>query len=294
MWFAPGYPYSRAVEKLRRPIREQGVDFLYGELGEFYDPFEEHERAVRRRDPLLSPHGMLLALRTDDVGHAIEFFMKFGPLFLQRTQHRMTYGPGTTGPIDMNAFWALQLRFKLVTSLYAMRNESVDTLRGRFGDIATNQSRIRDSLQNFSHPGVEGPLIEAIRHFVPPWTAVGKSFDTWAMESSSGLRERAEMFVHAELGRAARGNEVVWAKDDEGRFRQVVLYDSLWSLIWELFAREASGDHWRICSHCGKQFYATRRNQKYCTTEIAALESKREWWKRHGKKWRRKREEKRT
>lgn len=55
---------------------------------------------------------------------------------------------------------------------------------------------------------------------------------------------------------------------------------SLWSAIWQFFARDTLGVGWRVCPHCNKVFYPPRRDRFFCTTELQQLHSKRQWAKK--------------
>jgi len=56
---------------------------------------------------------------------------------------------------------------------------------------------------------------------------------------------------------------------------------SLWTVIWQLFARDTLGVSWRICPHCNRLFYPTRKDRFFCTSRLQVLHSKREWARTH-------------
>ena len=101
--------------------------------------------------------------------------------------------------------------------------------------------------------------------------------------NDSKRNELALLIVERELNRHAEPKST-WVKVqphglvESVSFRLHLSRQSLWQLIWTWFAQETCAPHpWRICPHCNRAFYPSRRDRFFCTPRLQQLYSKRRW-----------------
>ncbi len=266
-----------------------GVTELWGRLSESYDIRTAYDRAVKKGDPYLSPHGLFRRLQPGDNFHAVEFLEKFGPLthpwslgeiplnkgrdpfknerhFIAKhvprhvptTRPRITFNEVIdTVRVDLKEFWAMHAKFRLIAQLY----ESRDDKKG---------------------------LIQAWREFYDnrprDWVVLGPGhFGDLERSGFRYQRSEALALVELELNHQMADCSVRWEPTDRSResWRLSIRMHSLWSVIWELFASDAARVPWRLCPHCQRVFYPPRRDRFYCTTRQQTLASKRKYSRRY-------------
>lgn len=253
---------------------------LSGDLSEVYNVRETYERAQRRSDPLLAPHGFFRGLAPGNNLHARDFLERFGPLRLTPEQQ---YSPVIV-PIRVNLgeFWRLHLRFCLAAQLWESRNDKArlaEAWRGVFEhhkEASKGESiPLGSTLPDPSDPGV-------IYYRLPfPWELEDQPFDEWVQSATlTTLKENALSLIHGELNLHIHGRRLGWERawePSKEKFRPVIWVDSLWSAIWEFFGWDTASISWRRCPHCQRFFYPKRRDQFYCTPRQQALASKRRY-----------------
>lgn len=236
VWWKP-----RAVEEDKSVTDSQNYLVLSGPWEE-YEPHKLRERALLRKNPLISPHGFFRSLATDNAGHAIEFAKKFGPLGdLPGPRHgSVRFG--------LAWFWAQQLRFQLISNLWESRNDPKQ-LESAWKDIAKHRCQAE---------WWQGPL-------QLPWDSA---------DIPSKRREAVFTLVRGELDLHTAGRTTTWVRYDGG-FKPMLKAKGLLFMIWEFFGLDTATTEWRRCPHCQRLFYPKRRDQFYCTPRQQALASKR-------------------
>lgn len=266
-----------------------GVTELWGRLSESYDIRTAYDRAVKKGDPYLSPHGLFRRLQPGDNFHAVEFFEKFGPLthpwslgeipikkgmdFLENVRHFMGKQlPGhvpltrprikfneliDTVRVDLKEFWAMHAEFRIIAQLYESRHDK---------------------------KSLAWAWREFFQHRPRDWAVPGPGYLDH-LERSGFRYQRGEALACVELAlnHHMADCRLRWEPADRLResWRLSVTMDSLWSVIWELFASDAARVPWRLCPHCQRVFYPPRRDRFYCTTRQQTLASKREYSRRY-------------
>jgi hypothetical protein len=254
---------------------------LWGYPSEKYDVRETYERARRKHDPLLSPHGRFRALAHKNNLHAREFLEAFGPLHLKHG----IYTFARQVEVNLAEFWSYHLRYCLVAQLWEA-GESRSALSKSWRDAFKYHEEVRQC----------GPLGFGERHrgwydppkvYYPyywPWQFEKKDFETWERETPTRkMREYALQLVGSELNLHLSDSEIIWERcweSTRAQFRQSILTKSLWSAIWQLFGWDTCQAAWRRCPHCQKYFYPRRKDQFYCTSRQQGLASKRDYARR--------------
>jgi hypothetical protein len=262
-----------------------------------YDVREAYERAQRRHDPLLSPHGFFRNLARGNSSHAIEFVKRFGPLVAEKLETVREGRPvwigldpshPPDGPLGVNLdeFWRLQLQFRHIVSLWeslngkealvaAWRTIANDHLSGRFTLIDT-----RSSIKVFPWEvaNAEG-LVEGRPWYCEERNRAMKIFDGWTKNTSlAEMRGCTLDLVRANLNSQSWDGKIVWEFGWEPtgkKLRPAIWQPTLLGTIWEFFGHDTVGMFWRRCPHCQRLFYPKRRDQFYCTPRQQALASKR-------------------
>lgn len=275
-----------AEELFRRYLRH--TTRLSARLLEPYNVRGTFERAVKKRDPALAPHGFFRQLAPGNNFHALEFLQKFGPLKLS-TEQRL--GHIRYLKVDLGEFWGLHLRFRLVAQLWESRNDRERLVQAwqeffrhheeasRWEVIPLGSTEEASQWIRFSEEALPIGSEEKYDHLPFPWELTKQPFDEWVRRANlAALREAALGLVHSELIVHTRDRHVGWLRGWEPtreKFRLVVHVDSLWSLIWEFLGWDTAGTPWQRCPHCQRVFYPRRRDQLYCTPRQQALASKR-------------------
>jgi hypothetical protein len=267
-------------------------------MGDKYDVREAYERGLRRHDPLLAPHGLFRNLAYKNNAHAREFLEKFGPLLLPpRTSihdpatrvHREGSADVVVNQpqmeIDLIQFWALHRRFCLVAQLWEAQGNR-EELIAAWRDVECH----REEASRFDDLGLGdeyGRRVDPPNSYYEmrwPWDFAKKSFEDWLCETPTDvLRDEALRIVGSELTLHIRRAEIYWERGWEStdvKFRQIVVADTLRSVIWEFFGWDTAGESWRRCPHCQRFFYPKRRDRFYCTARQQALASKRDYARR--------------
>lgn len=263
--------------KILTPLRPDTRE-LWGTLTDRYDLRSAYEKAHARKDPLLAPHGFFRKLAPKNVSHAREFLQTFGPLFLDSGPRLL--GRGEVA-IDLDQFWALHLRFSLVSNLWEslhLRN------RDRLSGVLSEIFRRRREFPKERYPlGTQFgmPTSKTRSRCKFPWQQQRQKVQTWLRTASlEEIRQCALSLVHLELNAHTRDRQIGWQKGWERsgeKFRLEIWIESLWSAIWEFFGTDTAGIAWRRCPHCQQLFYPRRRDQFYCTPRQQALASKRRY-----------------
>jgi len=245
--------------------------FSLGPKWEIYDARQAYERAQRKHDPLLSPHGFFRRLIHGSDAHAKEFFEKFGPLEGGPMPDRRRPVHGLV-EFNLGFFWRRHLRFCLVARLWESRNDKKG-LAAAWHEVAENRDKV--SAQNDSLLGDS---------WMAPWDLSRTKFDDWVnCANFATLRSHAIWLVQRELNIHSKDSEVIWERGWEPtgeRFRPTIRPRSLRAMIWEFFGLDTASIPWRRCPHCQRLFYPKRRDQFYCTSRQQGLASKRAYARR--------------
>ena len=258
---------------------QEGGRLLVGPPWEFYNARTIYEKAQKKHDPLLSPHGFFRRLANHNDTHAREFIERFGPLIAGKGQRIHPLGPPPL-PVEVNLedFWLRHIEFTQTMCLWENRNSKKE-LEAAWRNIAQNYPLRRDVFD----PDRSGLIL--------PWDLANEGrvldssrsdmhvFEEWAKNTSfEDMRRWTVWLVRSELNSNTAGSRAFWDAgwDRTGeKFRQVVMSHSLWSMMWELFGFDTTETCWRRCPHCQRLFYPKRRDQLYCTSRQQGLASKR-------------------
>jgi hypothetical protein len=271
---------------------------LYGNISEWYDVREAYEKGLRRHDPLWAPHGLFCGLAHGNNKHAREFLEMFGPLWLpegasisspefhiRREGSREVPVIQNQIEIDLTQFWGLHRRFCLVEQLWkATGNASKLVSAWRDLECHREEASAFDVLPLGACWGGRSDPPESYYDAWWPWDHPKQKFEEWLRDTPTGvLCSEALKIVDRELNLHIRGAQIYWERGWEptgAKFRQIVAADNLWSVMWEFFGWDTSGQSWRRCPHCQRLFYPKRRDQFYCTSRQQALASKRDYARR--------------
>jgi hypothetical protein len=273
-----------------------------------YDVEEKYHRAISKKAPYISPHGTFFAI--EGYYQAIKFLRDFGPLEHHAPCVIKAWGLDLGAPrdsgrrcwVNLEEFWRRQRRYKTAVNLYQAFDD-LERLKAAWSEIYWNEihvdlddlDRIQPPLLKWEkdHILVAGDLILRGQDIpVRP-----ELFEEWLEKASvEDLKLLALEVITRELKTFA-GNQTVWRhciRDGHPVFTLVTRQTSLWSAMWQFFARDSDGGvKWRICPHCQKLFVPPRKDRMCCTARIQELYSKRIWWaqnrgkmarlKRHGR-----------
>ena len=249
--------------------------------GDSYSPREVREKAIKRKDPFISPHSTFRGIR--NAYQAIQFLRDFGPLSRDDPATIFVDRRRVSEPhffINLNEFFRMQRIYAAIADLWdkypdveMLRESWTRILRAKNGPFELyythmdtwHVSERASDAENFSWASEPDPL---------EWTTSGPATELQSL--TFGLISR-------ELQRHLPG-KIEWTLrlDEQGRptFRPEAAITSLWSAMWESFALDSVGGIvWRICPHCGKVFYPARRDRFFCTPRLQQLHSKRTWWR---------------
>lgn len=258
-----------------------------------------YERACRKRDPALSPHTALRLLEYGKPSDAFAFLEKFGPFWLEGSDLLpgqpsdsdvyVTAGPTMTVWLNLDVFWAAQRRYVTVVELLgAYRGDGRLSLRNAWKVLVDHLDEIDK---------VRPPLLDQLRLAVwaapeeePASIADRDKFLKWLLAPDRHLRERTPNFIGDELNHQAHDCKPWWRWVEGQGFVMSLSSMSLWAIIWQLFARDTLGVSWRVCPHCNRLFYPTRKDRFFCTSRLQVLHSKRQWARTHRKSSARKRQ----
>jgi hypothetical protein len=259
---------------------------------EHYEIQPLYERARRKRDPTLSPHTALRLLEYGNPSDAFAYLEKFGPFWLggsgllpgqpSDSDAYVTAGPTMTTWLNLDLFWAAQRRFVAVAELFgAYRGDVRLSLRNAWKALVDHLDEINK---------VRPPLLDQLRLAVwaapeeePPSIADRAGLLKWLLAPDRYLRERTPNFVADELNHQVRDSKPWWRWAEGRGFVMSLSSTSLWAIIWQLFARDTLGVSWRICPHCNRLFYPSRKDRFFCTSRLQVLHSKRQWARTHRK-----------
>ena len=275
-------PCSRELrEDFLRKHHKEGFS-LWGYAADKYDVSETYERARRKRDPLLSPHGFFRSLDHKNNLHAREFLENFGPL----------HWPGglLTVPrqfeVELPDFWSYHLRFCMVAQLWEARNSKSELLKA-WRHAYEHYGELIKELEPLGFGERFGSWYDPPRIHYPyvwPWQYEKKDFESWGRETPIvQLRDYALQLIGSELNLHVSDCEIMWERcwePTKEQFRQSIRTKSLWSSIWQLFGWDTCQLAWRRCPHCQKYFYPRRKDQFYCTSRQQGLASKRNYARR--------------
>jgi hypothetical protein len=291
-------PWTKELrEGFFRKHHKEAAKF-WGLFGEKYDVRAAYERGLRRHDPLLAPHGLFRSLAYKNNAHAREFLEKFGPPLLpprtsiyspevrvRRESSRDVLFIQNQLEIDLRQFWSLHRRFCLVVRLWEAKSNR-EALIAAWRDVERyrEEASIFDVLGLGEEYGGRTDPPHTYYEMLWPWDFARKNVEDWLSEApTSVLSNEALRLVGSELTLHIRGAEIYWDRGWEStgtKFRQIVVADNLWSVMWEFFGWDTAGESWRQCPHCRRFFYPKRRDQFYCTSRQQALASKREYARR--------------
>jgi hypothetical protein len=252
---------------------------LLGILGEKYDLQDAYETGQAKRRLDLTPHGFFLQLAPGNRGHAKEFLGKFGPLKL--TAGDRILGSGTHTIVNLDEFWSMHLRFRLVTELWNSLHRR-DALSEAFVRINQNRERASNHQEFLLATEPSPPPATTVRAYKFPWEHSRQSVEEWLQTVKlADLRRAALYLVNIELNIHARDFRFIWGRGWEAsasKFRPVIWLDSLWAAMWQFWGMDTNaGLTARRCPHCQKLFYPKRRDQFYCTPRQQGLASKRQY-----------------
>jgi len=247
--------------------------------GDQYSPREARERAIKKRNPFLSPHSTFRGIR--NTYQAIQFLRDFGPLSSDSSATLLVKRDPPNNPqffIRLDEFARLQQKFAAITDLWE-KLPDIDLLRQAWKQILSashppfvlflTMGRWRPFEGS---PGIGGfPLLESgLAEWLassPPDELRGMTFGLIAHETRQHLAAEIEWIVRPD-------------EFKRPRFTPSAPFTSLWAWMWEAFALDtAAGVSWKICPHCGKVFYPPRRDRFFCTPRQQQLHSKRAWWR---------------
>lgn len=249
-----------------------------------------YEQARRDRDPALSPHTALRILEYGNPSDAFTFLERFGPFWLEgsdllpgeisESAAYLVAGPMMTTWFNLDIFWAAQRRYVGVAELLgAYRGDVPLSLRSAWKAVIDHLDEINK---------VPGPLLDQLRLAVwaapeeePPSTTDREGLLKWLLSPDRHLRDRTPHFIGEELNRQVRDCKPWWRWVEGQGFVMSLSSTSLWAVIWQLFARDTLGVSWRICPHCNRLFYPTRKDRFFCTSRLQVLHSKRQWAETH-------------
>jgi hypothetical protein len=276
----PPHRWHRIPDKWEnRVLFEEGKAFpwVLVKLGEQYRIRELADSARFRNDPELAPYVAFRRLAYGNSAVALGFLKEFGPLF--RTD--MTRDPEMW--VDLNEFWAKQIRLASIVRLYESINDP-DALRLatlnliQHADAINSAGPAKLGMMPHTHEGVE--FIQ-VAHLCRPDDTMLIENPEYPGMSFSSLRHHAMELIGAELTLHTNGglaSSWIAEEDADGhpRFRPERAILSLWAGMWELFGLDTwTGLGWRACRICGKYFYPLQRNSDCCTPTHQALWSKR-------------------
>jgi len=264
--------------KVTAPAGPNSREF-YGCLTQAYSLREQYDFAHSKRKVNLAPHGFFRQLAPGNNCHAREFLYRFGPLKLDAGAR--IYGHGKHLTVDLEEFWRLHLRFRLIANLWESLHDKSSLIQALL-DI---QNR-RDQAHEDFPLGVElsPPPATTWREYRFPWQLEQQPPTEWLQKADfEQLRTIALYILNLELNIHTLRSRIIWQRGWEPsgeRFRPARWVDSLWSAIWESFGMDISGTAWRRCPHCQQLFYPKRRDQYYCSPRQQALASKRDYARR--------------
>ena len=251
---------------------------VVGSLTEPYDLQEAYEKACANKKLDLAPNVRFRKLRFRENSEAKEYLETFGPLTLDMGQRLL--GSGTIR-VDLHKFWALQLRFALIATVW----ESLDDREQLANAILELYQRRGEWSGHGEFPLGQtfGPPPDSKRAGIYkfPWQSQRQNATAWLKSATiDEMREWTLQVVLRELNIHARNQRIRWQRgweESERKFRTAVWIDSLWSAIWQFSGWDTSCLSWRRCPHCKRFFYPKRRDQFYCTPRQQALWSKRRY-----------------
>jgi hypothetical protein len=250
---------------------------LVGTLSEEYDLQDRYEVGQEKKRLDLTPHGFFLQLAPGNRGHAREFLGKFGPLKLAPGERIL----GTHTIVNLDEFWAMHLRFRLVTELWnSLQHRSA--LSQAFVRISRDRERASRHQEFVLATESSPPPTANVRAFEFPWERSRQSVEEWLQTVKlADLRRTALYLVNIELNIHCRALRFIWSRGWEGsasKFRPVIWLDSLWAAMWQFWGMDTNtGLPARRCPHCQELFYPKRRDQFYCTPRQQSLASKRQY-----------------
>lgn len=252
---------------------------LLGILGEQYDLQDAYEAGQAKRRLDLTPHGFFLQLAPENRGHAKEFLQKFGPLKLNLGDRSV--GNGFHAGVNLDEFWSMHLRFRLVTELWDSLHHR-DALSQAFVKISQNRERASHHQEFILATEPSPPPAITVRTYKFPWEQSRQPVEKWLRTVKlADLRRDALYVVNIELNIHARAFRLIWGRGWEAsatKFRPVIWLDSLWAAMWQFWGMDTNaGLTARRCPHCQKLFYPKRRDQFYCTPRQQGLASKRQY-----------------
>lgn len=306
----PPEPSGLSPHHKEFPQRINSATHVRGELGPSYNVRAAWEKALKKCDPLFSPHGFLRSLQPGNNHHALEFLATFGPLTIPQAEEHVS-----SVDVDLQAFWRDQQLFSQLIRLYEVRDEP-RALKDAWRIVIEHRPpheifKSLRALEFFAHtPGLIRPSPELLRtktvaqlsHFMMRCEEARRDLIVMAEagaraefpESGSlpfGLSDiltRPTKVQHAEalgllyieLNRHVGERLVKWHLKADSWTMKVSAPNSLWDMIWELFAMDSAGIEWRVCPHCNRLFYPPRRDRYYCTSRQQILASKRDYARR--------------
>jgi hypothetical protein len=255
-----------------------------------YEPHAAYDRACKQRNPKLSPHTAFR--RVSKLSDLLFFLRDFGPLTNGKAPGVIRDGGREPGPeegivewlpedepkkfVNLDDFWRKQRHYDGVVRLWDVLAQH-EGLKAQWQRLLVERSEpFYDEAEDWWH--------------IEQWSAESKessrSVDLveWVSNlSAHDLRISTTGFIVRQVRENATGGMFWrWHKDGLGGilFAPEAKVGSLWAAIWEFFALDTGAGHiWRVCPHCGKLFYPSRRDRFFCTPRQQQLYSKRRYWR---------------
>lgn len=263
-----------------------------------YNVREVYELAQKRKDPLLSPHGMFRHLAPRNNYHAVQFLERFGPLKHQgislaeakKRKLRKASDVVRVKVVDLTNFWDCHAEFCVANQLYEALDDK-KLLSAAWKELieipkplpwfSKDTFRFIEKLPGISVAGEIGP---------PTAKTYFQNYKRWILDAD--FREQqteALAVIDFALNHYLKDRWLHWEEYEPRKFRMVLAFRTLWDGIWELFAWDTAGITWRRCPHCQGLFYPKRKDQFYCNPRQQALASKKEYARKRRQRERRKR-----
>jgi hypothetical protein len=294
-------------------IRNPATFFLFVPCLRPYKVEEAYERGKRESDGQYSPHTAFRSLKTGDILDALDYVNEFGPLeLLDESESRRAIRPEDLleiddifcgeeelgveeGPthrerciwVDVEDFYQKQQRFVAIAKLWESR-ETPQALRSALSELS--RLSVHPQIGVRTYPDAFG-FVSAF-----PWE--DGYFHKWARKAGDKrLMEAAAEIIARELDLNTDRMRLSWVCRDSSRlqFHLIPYATSLWSAVWQLFARDTSaGAGWRVCPHCSKLFYPKRKDSYFCEPKFQKLHAANRWWSEHSEEELHKRREGRS
>jgi hypothetical protein len=273
-------------------MEDESAPSVLVSLGDAYNYRSAYAEARKKKDPLLSPHGLFRNLEPGYHKHAFQFMQQFGPLFIESS----TRLRGESWWLSLADFWDRQARFLALAKLWEDRFDP--------HKLQQHWAALGDQHERLDRAGAAplGCIPDPIRRFIPfcrmPWQAKDDQIRSPTANASLQQRRVYEL-VKSELILHTQDCVLTWNATAGESSRTTVFeptrsFTSLWGAMWELFGLDTRQYGWKLCQLCGKLFYPKDQRSVCCGTEHQSLWSKRVWARKHRAEVRKKVSKKRS